>query len=133
MLIVDSLKKLYAALGGNTASVADIDLNAEMIDKIADVAGGGSGDSPKVKVFYMRYDEENYGTETLFTYNDIAPYINDGYVIFVVQTNNNLPFVITFASASENNSYIEISSVGTETRYRMEANGLDEHYFHYFD
>lgn len=45
MTNVESLKKLYAAMGGDPADVADLKVNAELIDALSDVAGGGGGGS----------------------------------------------------------------------------------------
>lgn len=45
--IAEALKKLYAKLGG-TDNVADVPTVAEMIDKVTEVAGTGSGGLPEV-------------------------------------------------------------------------------------
>lgn len=47
---VDALKALYAALGGNSADVADITLIPDMVNAIAAlVQSGGTAELPSVK------------------------------------------------------------------------------------
>lgn len=45
MTTVEALKSLYTALGGDSADVADINTNPDMINALCDVAAGG-GENP---------------------------------------------------------------------------------------
>lgn len=46
MTIVEALKNLYAALGGDAADVADVVNNAEMVNKIAELVESGGAVLP---------------------------------------------------------------------------------------
>lgn len=45
MNTIEALQKLYVALGGEAADVANLNITPEMISAIADIVGGGGGSS----------------------------------------------------------------------------------------
>ena len=81
MTNLDSLKKLYADLGGTPSDVANMTTSAEVIEALSAVAGGGGGGSSKTLLVTVTL-VKNQSITCNTRFSTIVDAIKNKYVIY---------------------------------------------------